>query len=104
MAAPKFAATYWSTAVNGGAIQLRRAEAALITLFGRALRPWAAEIVVIAAPKRPRELSIQEERHVGFDGAGSDVIVRDQPGHGRLNELGFYRAEVHIAGTGNTGR
>ena len=51
---------------------------------------------MVAAAVRAGQLPIEEERDAGLDGAGTDRIVRDQPGDGRLDEGLLCGREEHI--------
>src|ERR1700722_4339143 len=73
---------------NRSAVQLSGTEAGLITLFRSTLGPRAPKIIMIAAAEFSGELSIQENRHVGLDRAGSHLIVGDESTECRLEKSG----------------
>jgi len=59
---------------------------------------------VIAAPELSGELSIQENRHIRLNSAGTDVIVWDESADSRLNETRFSRREENVSRRRDAGR
>src|SRR4029077_9148805 len=89
---------------DGGPIQLRRTETALIALLRSAFRPRATQIVVIATPERTGQLPVKEKWHVGFHGSRTHRIAWDQPLDRRFDEGQLGRLKKYISGTGKAGR
>src|ERR1700744_5364345 len=84
-------------------IHLRRRETALVALFRRTLGPGAAQVVVVTAAERAGELGIQKERHIGFDGSWSDLIMGNQAADRRFDECTLGRGKELEVRAGDPG-
>src|SRR5580658_2538699 len=88
---------------NGGTVELRGREAALIALFWSSLRPRPSQIIVIALTEAAGELTIQKEGHCCLDAARTDLIVWDQSPDRGFDEGCFRGHEEHISGARRAG-